>query len=43
MNINDVWNLFKLTGKIEYYIKYKEMLAKGMSSIGDKESSRDNS
>ena len=38
MTINDVWNLFKLTGKIEYYLKYKEMIING-----NKESSRDNS
>ncbi len=25
MNKKDVWNLFVQTGKIEYYIKYKEM------------------
>ena len=24
MNKEDLWNLFKLTGKIEYYLKYKE-------------------
>ena len=26
MNRNDVWNLFKLTGKIEYFLKYKDMI-----------------
>lgn len=25
MNKKDVWNLFVQTGKLEYYIKYKEM------------------
>lgn len=25
MNKKDVWNLFVQTGKIEYYMKYKEM------------------
>jgi len=25
MNINDLWLLFKKTGKIEYYLKYKEL------------------
>lgn len=25
MNKNDIWQLFKNTGKIEYYIKYKNM------------------
>ncbi len=25
MNKEDVWKLFKLTGKIEYYLKWKKM------------------
>jgi len=25
MNKNDIWQLFKNTGKIEYYLKYKNM------------------
>ena len=25
MNKKDLWNLFKQTGKVEYYLKYKEM------------------
>ena len=25
MNKNDLWQLFVKTGKIEYYLKYKEM------------------
>jgi hypothetical protein len=29
MSKDDVWNLFKMTGKIEYYIKYKEMCREG--------------
>ena len=41
MKIEDIWNLFKLTGKIEYYLTYKSLKEKGMSSIGDKESNRD--
>ncbi len=24
MNKKNLWNLFRLTGKIEYYLKYKE-------------------
>ncbi len=28
MNEKDMWNLFRLTGKIEYYIKYKDMIVK---------------
>lgn len=26
MNINDIWLLFMKTGKIEYYLKYKELV-----------------
>ena len=40
MNINDVWNLFKMTGKIEYFLKYKDMQEKGMITIGDNEGKR---
>ncbi len=25
MTKNDYWELFRLTGKIEYYLKYKEL------------------
>ena len=28
MNKNDVWSLFKMTGKIEYFLKFKEMQEK---------------
>lgn len=28
MNKNDLWQLFKKTGKIEYYLKYKELSKK---------------
>lgn len=42
MDINDVWNLFKLTGKLEYYLKYKDMQNKGVVTIGNIESKRDN-
>lgn len=38
MTINDIWNLFKITGKIEYYLKYKEMMLNG-----NKKSNRDSS
>lgn len=34
MNINDVWLLFKKTGKIEYYIKYKKMLEGKIDTLG---------
>lgn len=30
MKRQDVWQMFKLTGKIEYYIKYKEMCKEGI-------------
>ena len=42
MTINDVWSLFKLTGKIEYFLKYRDMKEKGMISLGDNESKRNN-
>ena len=42
MNIIDVWNLFKMTGKIEYFLKYKDMQSKGMITLGNNESKRDN-
>lgn len=29
MTKEDLWNLFKKTGKVEYYLKYKEMIKKG--------------
>jgi hypothetical protein len=29
MTKEDLWNLFKKTGKITYYLKYKEMIKKG--------------
>lgn len=38
MTKNDVWLLFKKTGDINYYIKYKEMLEKGIDSVEDRES-----
>ena len=42
MNINDIWNLFKLTGKVEYYLKYKQMKELGEVKIGSIESKRNN-
>ena len=39
MNIEDLWNLFKMTGKIEYYLNYKEKEEKNES----KRSNRNNS
>lgn len=29
MTKEDLWNLFKMTGNITYYLKYKEMIKKG--------------
>lgn len=29
MTKEDLWNLFKMTGKVEYYLKYKEAIKKG--------------
>lgn len=29
MTKEDLWNLFKMTGKIEYYLKYKEIVRRG--------------
>ena len=28
MSSLEMWNLFKMTGKIEYYLKYKELSKK---------------
>ncbi len=42
MTINDIWSLFKMTGKIEYFLKYKEMKELGELEIGSIESKRDN-
>lgn len=38
MNREDLWNLFRMTGKIEYYLKYKSY-DEG-SCCHDKESNR---
>lgn len=38
MNREDLWNLFKMTGKIEYYLKYKT--CKEGSFHHDKKSNR---
>lgn len=35
MNKNDIWQLFKTTGKIEYYIKYKNMKEKEVIKEND--------
>ena len=37
MTINDIWNLFKMTGKIEYFLKYKDMQEKGEVEVGNNE------
>lgn len=38
MRQEDVWNLFVKTGKLEYYLKYKEMVEGKIDTIGDIES-----
>ncbi len=38
MNIKDVWNLFEQTGKLEYYLKYKEMVEGKIDTLGDNRS-----
>ncbi len=43
MNRKDIWQLFKLTGKIEYFLKYKQMIEKGIDYIGSSESNGNNS
>ena len=42
MTIYDIWQLFKITGKIEYFLKYKEMKELGEDKIGSIESKRYN-
>lgn len=38
MNKEDVWNLFKTTGKLEYFLMYKKMAKGGIDKLGDQES-----
>ena len=42
MNKDDIWKLFKITGNIDYYIKYKDMIDKGLDKLGNNEGKRDN-
>ena len=42
MNKTELWNLFKLTGNLNYYLKYKEMIDRGLDKIGDNEGKRNN-
>lgn len=37
LNKDDVWKLFVKTGKLEYYVKYKEMLEGKIDTLGDNE------
>jgi hypothetical protein len=37
MTKEDVWNLFKMTGKLEYYLKYQEMIKGRSEKLGGKE------
>jgi len=36
MTKNDVWNLFMQTGKIIYYLKYKQMLEEENGTTEDR-------
>lgn len=36
MTKEDVWSLFKQTGKVEYYLKYIKMLKERDDVLGDK-------
>lgn len=40
MNKQDLWLLFKETGKIEYYLKYNELKEKEAVDKNDKKSKR---
>ena len=35
MDKKDVWRMFEETGKLEYYLKYKEMVKKKVDILGD--------
>lgn len=35
MTSQDVWNLFKKTGKLEYFVKYKQMVEGKIDRLGD--------
>lgn len=37
MTRKDVWNLFKQTGKIQYFIKFQQMVENGVDKIGDQD------
>ena len=41
MTKDEYWHLFKLTGKIEYYLEYKKLARE--DDVDDKESSRNSS
>lgn len=43
MDEKDVWNLFKETGNIQYYIKYKQMKREKSGMLGNKEDRRNSS
>jgi len=34
---SELWNLFKITGNLNYYIKYREMIDRGIDKLGDNE------
>lgn len=38
MTKEDIWELFKKTGDINYFLKYKDLINKGLDKIGDNKS-----
>ena len=42
MSKEDIWNLFKLTGNTDYYLKYKNLINEGIDKIEYNNSSRNN-
>ncbi len=42
MNRKDIWSLFSTTGNIKYYLKYRDMVQKGIDNIGDNKSKWNN-
>ena len=38
MKRKDVWELFKKTGNINYYIKFKYMIKKGLDKLENRKS-----
>ena len=38
----DIWNLFVRTGNISYYLRYKEMINKGLEKYGNNQDKGNN-